>query len=93
MPRESQYIDDYLDTAADPATRWTPDTFLTRTLAGKAKDYSAGYRRALMRAIGRRQQAGTVIAVPSKSGGTAFMRAQDQQRNEQETGNHGTQQQ
>lgn len=74
---ESQYIDSYLAMTADPGTRWTPDTYLSYTLGGRAKDWSAGYARALMRAISRRVAAGTVVAVPSKGGSTAYMRAED----------------
>jgi hypothetical protein len=73
--RESQYIDDYLDTAAEPGTRWTPHTFLSYTLRGQAKNWSSGYHRALMRAIERRVSAGTVIAVTSKGRSTAYIRA------------------
>jgi hypothetical protein len=76
--RESQYIDAYLNTAADPATRWTPETYLSYTLRGAAKQrWSAGYSRALMRAISRRVSAGTVIAVRSKGRSTAYMRVED----------------
>jgi predicted alpha/beta-fold hydrolase len=74
---ESQYIDAYLDATADPDTRWTPNTFLSYTLHGKAKDYSGHYYRALMRAIDRRVTAGTVTMVRSKGGSQAYMRAAD----------------
>jgi hypothetical protein len=69
---ESQYIHRYLARTADPATRWTPHTFLAYTLHGKARDYAGGYHRALMRAIGRRVAAGTVVPVRSKGGSTAY---------------------
>jgi hypothetical protein len=72
--RESQYIDAYLDATAEPGTRWTPHTYLSYTLRGKAKGYSGHYYRALMRAISRRTAAGTVIAVPSKGRSTAYVR-------------------
>ncbi len=75
---ESQYIEPYLDKTADPGTRWTPGTYLSYTLAGKAKGYSAHYATALMRAIRRREAAGEVIAVPSKGGSTAWIRKEDQ---------------
>ena len=74
MRRESQYINAYLDTTADPATRYTPDTYLAHTLHGKAKNYSMHYVQALMRAIGRRVAEGTVIPVPSVRGSTAYIR-------------------
>lgn len=75
MPRESQYVEAYLNTTADPGTRWTPDTYLAYTLHGKAKDYSRGYANALMRALNRRVRDGTVISVRSKGGSTAYIRA------------------
>jgi predicted alpha/beta-fold hydrolase len=71
---ESQYTELYLDTTADPATRWTPGTYLTYTLHGRAKSYSAHYLRALMRAIARRVENGTVIEMRSKHGGSAYVR-------------------
>lgn len=70
---ESQYIGSYLAATADPGSRWTPHTYLSYTLHGKAKDYAMGYYRALMRAIDRRVAAGTVAAVPSKGGSTAYI--------------------
>lgn len=73
--RDSQYAEAYLDTTAYPGTRWTPGTYLTYTLHGRAKDYWRGYHRALMRAIERRIAAGTVVAAPSKGGSTAYIRA------------------
>lgn len=74
MRRESQYIDSYLATTEDPATRYTPATYLAYTLHGKAKDYSQHYVRALMAAIGRRVTAGTVVPVRSVRGSTAYVR-------------------
>lgn len=74
MRRESQYIDAYLDTTADPATRYTPDTYLAHVLHGRAKNYSMHYVRALMRAIRRRVDEGTVIPVSSVRGSTAYIR-------------------
>lgn len=75
MDRESQYIEDYLNATAKPATRWTPHTFLSCTLQGTAKTtYYGGYHRALMRAIERRVADGTVISVPSKGGSVAYIR-------------------
>jgi hypothetical protein len=73
--RESQYIEPYLDATADPATRWTPDTYLAYTLRGTARDYAAGYARALMRAIRRRVDAGTVVPARSVHGSTAYVRS------------------
>jgi predicted alpha/beta-fold hydrolase len=77
--RESQYVEAYLNTTADPDTRWTPDTYLAYTLHGKAKDYSMHYVNALMRALRRREAAGTVTAVRSKGGSTAYIRTGDQE--------------
>jgi hypothetical protein len=75
---ESQYIASYLTMTANPDTRYTPDTYLAYTLRGSARtSWSGGYARALMRAINRRVAAGTVVAVPSKGGSTAWMRAED----------------
>ena len=75
---ESQYIDAYLDTTADPDTRWTPWTFLKYTVHGSAwSQWSHGYYDALMRAISRRVTAGTVVGVRSKGGALAYMRAAD----------------
>lgn len=74
---ESQYIDSYLTMTADPGTRYTPDTYLSYTLGGRAKNWSSGYARALMRAVNRRVAAGTVVPVPSVGGSTAWMRADD----------------
>lgn len=74
MRRESQYIEPYLATTEDPATRYTPDTYLAYTLHGKAKDYSTHYVRALMAAISRRVDAGTVVPVRSVHGSTAYIR-------------------
>jgi predicted alpha/beta-fold hydrolase len=74
MRRESQYIDSYLATTEDPATRYTPDTYLAYTLHGKAKDYSSHYVRALMAAISRRVAAGTVVPARSAHGSTAYVR-------------------
>lgn len=73
--RESQYIGSYLAATADPATRWTPATYLSYTLRGRAKDWwSSGYSRALWRAINRRVRDRSVIAVRSKGGSTAYIR-------------------
>jgi hypothetical protein len=72
---ESQYIESYLATAADPDTRWTPWTYLKYTVHGRAWDYSHGYHAALMRAISRRVTAGTVIGVRSKGGSVAYVPA------------------
>lgn len=75
---ESQYIGSYLAATANPDTRYTPDTYLHYTLRGSARtSWPGGYARALMRAINRRAEAGTVVAVPSKGGSTAWMRAED----------------
>lgn len=71
--RESQYIEAYLLATADPATRWTPWTYLTYTLRGAARStWMHGYYDALMRAITRRIDAGTVTEVPSKGGSVAY---------------------
>ena len=77
--RESQYTELYLNMAADPDTRWTPDTYLAYTLHGKAKAWSMHYVQALMRALRRREAAGTVVAVRSKGGSTAYIRTEDQE--------------
>lgn len=74
MRCESQYIDAYLATAEDPATRYTPATYLAYTLHGKAKDYSQHYVQALMGAISRRVAAGTVVPARSVRGSTAYVR-------------------
>lgn len=75
MTRESQYIEDYLDTTAVAATRWTPHTYLAYTLSGAARvEWSGRYYRALMAAINRRIEAGTVMPVMSKGGSTAYVR-------------------
>jgi hypothetical protein len=73
--RESQYVEAYLDTAADPATRYTPWTFLKYRVHGKAWNYSRGYYDTLMRAIGRRLTTGDVIETRSIGGGTAYTRS------------------
>ena len=72
---ESQYIHRYLNTTADPDTRWTPWTYLKYTVHGSAWNYGHGYHRALMRAISRRVTAGTVVAIRSKGGSVAYVRA------------------
>jgi hypothetical protein len=73
---ESQYIDAYLTATADPSTRWTPWTFLKYQVHGSAWSlWSHGYYDALMRAIGRRVTAGTVVGVRSKGGSIAYVRA------------------
>ncbi len=69
MPRESQYIDDYLD-----GPPLTPGSYLNRVLKGKAKHYSGSYYRSLMRAIDARVQAGTVCETKSIRGATAYRR-------------------
>jgi len=75
--KESQYAEAYLDTAADPATRWTPWTYLKYTVHGSAwSNYSYGYRDALMRALNRRMTEGTVTAVPSRGGSVAYVRTE-----------------
>jgi hypothetical protein len=71
---ESQYIEAYLDTTADPATRYTLDTYLHYALRGRAKDYAGRYRLALMRAVLRRIAAGTVVEARSVRGSTAYVR-------------------
>jgi len=76
--RESQYIDAYLNTTADPDTRYTVWTFLKYTVHGEAWSlWSHGYYDALMRAVSRRVTAGTVTVVRSKGGGIAYVRAED----------------
>jgi hypothetical protein len=76
--RESQYIEAFLATTADPATRWTPWTFLKYQVHGTAwSSWSHGYYEALMRAVSRRIAAGTVIEVRSKGGATTFIRKED----------------
>ena len=73
--RESQYIEAFLDTTADPDTRWTAWTYLKYTLRGSAwATWSRGYHDALMRAVSRRVAAGAVTAVRSKGGSTTFIR-------------------
>lgn len=73
--RESQYIDAYLNLTASPDTRYTPWTFLKYRVHGSAwSSWSRSYHTALMRAIGRRVAAGTVIEARSKGGGTAYIR-------------------
>jgi len=57
-----------------------PQTFLAYTLHGKAKDYSAGYHDALMRALSRRLAAGTVTEIRSKGGSTTYIRTEDAAR-------------
>lgn len=73
MTRESQYIEMYLMLTADPATRYTPWTFLKYTVHGSAwSAWSRGYYDALMRSVNRRIIDGTVEAVPSKGGSVAY---------------------
>lgn len=76
--RESQYIEDYLRQAEQH--RWTPGTYLHYTLAGRAKDYSASYQRALQRAIDRRVQSGDVVPVRSAGARVAYVRRDDAPR-------------
>lgn len=74
MPKESQYIDAYLAITADPATRYTPWTFLKYRVHGSAwSSWSHGYYAALTRAIGRRLADGTVTEARSVGGGTAYV--------------------
>lgn len=66
------YIDLYLDAAE--AHRWTPATYLTYTLRGKAAKYAGRYQHALMNAIQRRMNAGTVAGIRSAGGSIAYIR-------------------
>lgn len=76
MRAESQYIDSYLDATADPATRYTPWTFLKYRVHGSAwSSWSHGYYDTLTRAIGRRLAAGTVTEARSVGGATAYIRS------------------
>jgi hypothetical protein len=78
--RESQYTEAYLNTTADPDTRYTPWTFLKYQVHGSAwSSWSHSYYAALMRAISRREAAGTVTAARSKGGSTAYIRTEDQE--------------
>ena len=79
--RDSQYVDAYLDETADPATRYTPWTFLKHTVHGSAwGSWAWSYYHALMRSLARREAAGEIVAVPSKGRSTAYIRTEDQER-------------
>jgi hypothetical protein len=71
--RDSQYLRPYLETTADPATRYTPGTFLAYTLRGKAAKYSDVYLRALLRSLEREERAGKAMRVPSVRKGVAWI--------------------
>lgn len=73
--RESQYIDEYLDCAAQH--RWTTGTFLAYTLSGRAKHETNSYQRSLERAIMRRIASGEVVPIRSARGGVAYVRTAD----------------
>jgi hypothetical protein len=79
--RESQYVDSYLDYAR--THRATPGSFLSYALHGKAKGYGAKYLDALQTALQRRIDNGTVVAVRSTGGSTAFVRVEDRTPNDQ----------
>ena len=66
------YTDRYLDAVEDKAV--TVDTFLTRTLAGKAKQYSGRYRAPLVAELERMVEAGEVEKIPSVGNGVAYRR-------------------
>lgn len=68
----SMYTDEYLDTNETRAI--TPGTFITKTLRGRAKDYSARYLRALLNDLQRRAAAGEVKLVRSERGSWAYRR-------------------
>lgn len=74
MRRESQYIEDYLDTCA--VRPITPASYLASRLRGRAATYSLAYKTALMAAIERRVQAGTVEACESLGHRIAYRRVQ-----------------
>lgn len=80
MRPESQYIDGYLAATADPATRYTPWTYLKYSIRGTAwSSWSRSYYDALMNAISRRLAAGTVIEVRSVGGSIAYAPAEPHQ--------------
>jgi hypothetical protein len=77
--RESQYVDDYLDTTAraGPLNGIAVSSYLNRVLRGRAKRYTGSYSNALHRALSRRVADGEVIRLPSMDGGTAYHRIAD----------------
>jgi hypothetical protein len=77
--RESQYVDDYLDTTAraGPLNGIAVSSYLNRVLRGRAKRYTGSYSNALHRALYRRVADGEVIRLPSMDGGTAYHRIAD----------------
>ena len=75
--RQSQYVQPYLDKAANPKTRYTPGTYLAYTLRGVAKhQYGGDYKRALVNSLMRLVAGGTVVETRSMHGCTAYMRAE-----------------
>jgi hypothetical protein len=72
--RESQYLAPYLATTAS-GRLVTPGTYLAGELRGRARIYSGRYLRALEAALRRRMAEGTVRAMPSLRGGTAYIPA------------------
>jgi hypothetical protein len=74
MARGSSLTQPYLETTADPATRYTPATWLKYTLRGKAARYSGKYARVLLRSLRDGVERGTIMQVPSVRGGRAYVR-------------------
>lgn len=71
---ESQYISSYLNCNA--ARGWTHGltvgSYLHHKLKGKAKSYSGGYERALLRSLKRREAEGSVVIGPSEKNSVAY---------------------
>lgn len=70
--RESQYIDDYLDSCGrNPVTT---GTYLSGVLRGRAKGWIGRYERSLINAIRRRLADGTIKQVRSVRGSVSYVR-------------------
>lgn len=78
MARASQYLGPYLDAVAG-GRRITPGTYLQGELRGRARQYSSGYYRALIRALDAEIAAGRVGIVDSVRGGDCYIRIADLQ--------------
>lgn len=72
--RGSSLLQPYLETTADPSTRYTPCTWIKYNLRGKAARYSNKYMRVLMRDLREGVERGTIMQVQSVRGGVAYVR-------------------
>jgi hypothetical protein len=73
-PAQAERTEAYLDSAE--AHGYTPGTWLSRTLRGKAKRYMSSYERPLLADLVAREGRGEIIRVRSARGGIAWVRAQ-----------------